>query len=128
MRNQVPLSCFLPSWGSDLCVLTTVFLKTESRSESKCNGGFSLLEPAEKIDEMTAPLAKQQLHLSASTSHPQGTAARLRRFKHTPSRSVRNKLGLSQSPNSFRENINDVNDLWSQQEGEAGVSFQESTA
>lgn len=39
-------------------------------------------------------------------------------FKHTPNWFVNNKLDLSHSPNSFSENINNVNDLWSQQEKE----------
>lgn len=52
--------------------------------------------------------------------------ARVMHFKHTPNCSVSNKLDLSHSPNSFRENINNVNDLRSQQEKKVCILFQES--
>lgn len=37
-------------------------------------------------------------------------------FKYTPNCLVSNKLDLSHSPNRFSKSINNVNDLWSQQE------------
>lgn len=55
----------------------------------------------------------------------EGTTARLMHFQHTPNWFVSNELDLSRSPNSVSENMNDVNELWSEQEEEVDSSSRE---